>query len=294
MLLRRQVGAVMRVSVCVGDYAKTPYCIPGLEMNVYCLEELSYCLKENAFLLDLSLMNDGLLHWIDQECGQKELTRALYPLIHRQGSLSAFVGMVLNYTGLYNETETREVEQILKQGAGLSRIEKRKSQVDYLVKKKKYMAAIREYDNLIAKWRELEKKEEPLPAVSCLSAILHNKGVALAGLMLYDRAAECFLAAYETVQDPDCYRDYLAAKRMTLSEEEYVGFAAEQAEDYGHTLDLEKDLEQILNEWEQQPEYLLLYNRRERRNGVDRQSYYAEGDRMIQTLKDSYRSCVSI
>ena len=284
----------MRVSVCVGDYAKTPYCIPGLEMNVYCLEELCYCLKENAFLLDLSLMNGGLLHWIDQECGQKELTRALYPLVHRQGSLSAFVGMVLNYTGLYNETETREVEQVLKQGAGLSRIEKRKSQVDYLVKKKKYMAAIREYDNLIAKWRELENKEEPLPAVSCLSAILHNKGVALAGLMLYDRAAECFLAAYETDQDLDCYRDYLAAKRMTLSEEEYVGFAAERAENYGHTLELEKDLEQLLEEWEQQPEYLLLYNRRERRNGVDRQSYYAEGDRMIQTLKDSYRSCVSI
>lgn len=284
----------MRVSVCVGDYAKTPYCIPGLEMNVYCLEELCYCLKENTFLLDLSLMNDGLLHWIDQECGQKELARALYPLVHRQGSLSAFVGMVLNYTGLYNETETREVEQVLKQGAGLSRIEKRKSQVDYLVKKKKYMAAIREYDNLIAKWRELENKEEPLPAVSCLSAILHNKGVALAGLMLYDRAAECFLTAYKTDQDPDCYRDYLAAKRMTLSEEEYVGFAAERAENYGHTLELEKELEQFLEEWEQQPEYLLLYSRRERRNGVDRQSYYAEGDRMIQTLKDSYRSCVSI
>ena len=284
----------MRVSVCVGDYAKTPYCIPGLEMNVYCLEELCYCLKENTFLLDLSLMNDGLLHWIDQECGQKELTRALYPLIHRQGSLSAFVGMILNYTGLYSETEAREVEQVLKQGAGLSRIEKRKSQVDYLVKKKKYMAAIREYDNLIAKWRESENKEEPLPAVSCLSAILHNKGVALAGLMLYDRAAECFLAAYETDKDPDCYRDYLAAKRMTLSEEEYVAFAAERSEDYGHTLGLEKELEELLEEWEQQPEYLLLYNRQERRNGADRQSYYAEGDRMIQTLKDSYRSCVSI
>lgn len=284
----------MRVSVCVGDYAKTPYCIPGLEMNVYCMEELCYCLKENAFLLDLSFMNDGLLHWIDQECGQKELSRALYPLIHRQGSLSAFVGMILNYTGLYDEAETREVEQVLKQGAGLSRIEKRKSQVDYLVKKKKYMAAIREYDNLIAKWRELENKEEPLPAVSCLSAILHNKGVALAGLMLYDRAAECFLAAYETDQDRDCYRDYLAAKRMTLSEEEYVAFAAERAENYGHTLGLEKELEKLLEDWEQQPEYLLLYNRRERRNGIDRQSYYAEGDRMIQTLKDSYRNCVNI
>lgn len=283
----------MRVSVCVGDYAKTPYCLPGIEMNVYCMEELCYCMKENAFLLDPALMNDGLLHWIEQECGLKELARALHPLVHRQGSLSAFVGMMLKFTGLYTEAEAMEVEQVLKQGAGLSRIEKRKSQVDYLVKKKKYLSAIREYDNLTVKWRELEEKGEPLPAVNCLSSILHNKGVALAGLMLYDRAADCFLAAYETDQDPDCYRDFLAAKRMTLTEEEYVAFAAERAENYGHTLNLEKELELLLGEWEQQPEYLLLYNRRLRRSGIERQSYYEEGDRLIQALKDGYRSSVS-
>lgn len=283
----------MRVSICVGNYAKTPYCIPGLEMNAYCMEELCYCLKENAFLLDTSLMNDGLLHWIEQECGLKELARALHPLVHRQGSLSAFVRLILDYTGFYTPEESAEVEQVLRQGAGLSRIEKKKSQVDYLVRKKKYLSAVREYDNLTARWREMEGKGDPLPAAACLSSILHNKGVALTGLMLYDRAAECFLEAFQTDGDPDCYRDYLAAMRMTLSEEDYVAFAAERAENYGYTLELEKELEQILGEWEQQPEYLLLNSRRARRGGVDRQSYYEEGDRLIQALKDGYRNSVS-
>lgn len=283
----------MRVSVCVGDYAKTPYGIPGLEMNVYCMEELCYCIRENAFLLDASLMNDGLLHWIDQECGLKELARALHPLVHRQGSLSAFVGLLLSYTGFYTPEEASEVERVLKQGAGLSRIEKRKSQVDYLVRKKKYLSAVREYDALTAIWRELEGKGEPLPATACLSAILHNKGVALTGLMLYGQAADCFLEAFETDGDPDCYREYLAAKRMTLSEEEYVAFAAEGTENYSQALELEKELERLLNEWEQQPEYLLLNSRRTRRGGDDRQSYYEEGDRLIQALKDSYRNSVS-
>ena len=45
----------MRVSVCVGSYAKMPYRIPGLGTDVYSMEELCYCLKENAFLLDLSV-----------------------------------------------------------------------------------------------------------------------------------------------------------------------------------------------------------------------------------------------
>ena len=280
------------VNVCVGDYAKTPYSIPGLEMNVYSMEELCYCLKENSFLLDLTLMNDRLLHWIEQECGLKELSRLLHPLVHKKGSLSAFVDMILKFVGLYGEAVRREVEQTLKQGAGLSRIEKRKNQVDHLVKKKKYLAAVREYDSLLSKWRELEEAGEPLPAVGCLSAILHNKGVALAGLMLYTKAAESFLSAYEADGDPNCYRDYLAAKRMELSEDAYVSFAAGQKEGYEYTLELEKDIDRFMEEWEQQPEYLLLFNRREARS-FDRQRYYGEGERLIRTLKDSYRNSVN-
>ncbi len=283
----------MRVSLCVGDYAKTPYSIPGMEMNVYCMEELCYCLKENAFLLDLSLMNDGLLHWMEQECGLKELSGILYPLVHRQGSLGVFVKTILEYTGFYDRAEIGEVEQALRQGAGLSRIEKRKSQVDYLVSKKKYMSALREYDSILANWSELEERGEPLPAAGCLAAIRHNKGVAYTGLMLYERAAECFREAYETDNNPESYRDYLAARRMSMSEDSYVAFAAGRTEDYQHTLELEKDLEQILREWESSPEYLMLYGRRERRNAMDRQSFYEEEDRLIQTLKDNYRNSVS-
>lgn len=283
----------MRVSACIGNYAKTPYCIPGLEMNVYCMEELCYCMKENAFLLDHSLMNDRLLGWIGQECGLQELAGALHPLVHRQGSLSSFVSTILEYTGLYERPVIREVEQMLKKGAGLSRIEKRKSQVDYLVKKKKYVAAIREYDSLLANWQEMEGKGEPLPTVSCLAAILHNKGTALTGLMLYDRAAECFLAAYRTDGSEICYRDYLAARRLALSEEEYVAFAAEQPEGYEYTMKLEKDMERFLDEWERQPEYLMLYKRREDRHGADRQRYQEESERLIQSIKDGYRSSVS-
>ena len=47
----------MRVSVCVGEYAKTPYCVPELGINVFSMEELCYCMKENVFLLDFSIIN---------------------------------------------------------------------------------------------------------------------------------------------------------------------------------------------------------------------------------------------
>lgn len=279
----------MRVSVCVGNYAKTPYCVPGLEINVCCMEELCYCMKENAFMLDMSLMDDGLIEWIEQECGLKELAGALYPLIHKQGSLSGFAVMILEYVGFYDSETIREVEQVLKQGAGLSSIEKRKSQIDYLVRKKKYAAALYGYDLLLKRWEEQETEGAVLPAVSCLAAILHNKGVAFAGMMQYDMAADFFMLAYERDKREEYYIDYLAAKRMRLSENEYVALAAGAPEMYQHTLELEKKVERFSEEWEQQPEYLQLYNRREHRTGGDGKKYYEENERMIQLLKDNYR-----
>lgn len=283
----------MRVSVCVGNYAKTPYCIPGLEMHVYCMEELCYLLKEKAFLLDQSLMNDELLQWIDAECGRKELARTLYPQVHRKGSLSAFVTVILKDTGFYDSRTVDDVEQVLKLGFGLSRIEKRKSQIDYLVKKKKYTEAVREYDKLLATWKEQEKEGEPLPAVTCLSAILYNKGAALTGLMLYEKAAGCFLEAWENGGDTDCYKAYLAAKRMELTEGEYVAFAAEHSDRYSLTLELEKEIEAANNLWEEQPEYLQLNQSRELRQNGNMQKYYEENEKLVQNLMDSYRSSVS-
>lgn len=280
----------MRISVCVGNYAKTPYCIPGLEMYVYSMEELCYCMRENAFLLDVSLMNDGLLDWIERECGLRELARTLSPLVHRQGSLSAFVSAILRYVGFFGEEIRLEVEQALKQGAGLSGMEKRKNQIDYLVKKKKYRQALRGYDELLEKWREAEETQtaDTLAAPDFLARIWHNKGVAYAGLMFYASAAECFQRAYELDGDEECCVDYLAARRMELPEEDYVSFAAEHGEWYLSALALEKKLEKSLEEWEQQPDYLRLYNRKALR-ASDRRGFYEDSERLTWALKEGYR-----
>ena len=101
----------MKASLCVGRYATTPYCIEGIDVFIYSMEELCYCIKENAFLIDVSLMNDGLLEWIDRECGLRDLVKILNPLVHKAGSLSAFVTVILEYTGFYGPEVIRQVEQ---------------------------------------------------------------------------------------------------------------------------------------------------------------------------------------
>lgn len=283
----------MKASLCVGEYCENPYNIESLELKVYCMEELSYCLKENAFLLDLSLMNDKLVDWIGEECRVHDLAKQLYPMVHKQGSLSVFVVTILQYVGMYDPEEISQVEQVLKQGAGLSNMEKRKSQIDYMVEKRKYAAAIRGYDLLLETWSDLEKEGKELPAGKVRAAILHNKGVALTGLMLYDKAAYYFREAWQTDPDREHLDAYLAAKRMELPEDEYVAFAAQNPENYTESLELEKRIEQFEREWEQQPEYRQLKLRGEWRTG-DRVKYDAENERLTQALKNSYRTSVSI
>ena len=278
----------MRITVCVGDYATTPYCIPGLEIEVFSMEELCYCMKENAFLLDFSLLDDELVDWIERQCGLKELAKKLYHLVHKSSSLSAFAVTILEYTGLYEESIIQQIEQVLKKSAGLSTVEKRKSQIDYLVQKRKYISAVRGYDQLLKNWGEFENEQGQPPAIPTRAAILHNKGIAYAGLMLYTQAAECFLEAYEVGADEEDYMSFLTAKRLELTENDYVTFAAEQTKNYQYTLELEKKVERLMQEWEQQPEYLRLYNRRELR-GVDWQKYYEENDSITQALKNGYR-----
>lgn len=288
----------MRVSVCVGNYARSPYRVPGLEINVFSMEELCYCIRENAFLLDLSFLDDRLLAWIGRECGLRELADKLHSLVHRKGSLSAFAIAILRYVGFFDEKTIQETEKVLKQGVGLSGIEKRKNQIDYLVKNKRYRSALRGYDDLLRNWKIDGGEDDSGPADKMKSAlpgkkefvakIWHNKGVAYVGLMLYEAAAECFRQAFELDGSETYCMDYLAAKRMQLSGKAYVDFTAEHGEWYELVLELEKKVEKVSDEWEQQPDYLRLYNRREMRSS-DKQKYYEENDRLIQALKGSYR-----
>lgn len=284
---------MMRVSVCVGDYATTPYCIPGLEQQVSCMEELCYCLRENAFLLDLSLLDEKLVDWIDRECGLKALAKELYPMVRKQGSLSAFVSLIMEYVGLYDVTAIRELEGVLKESSGLSGMEKRKNQIDYLVRKKKYPAAVHRYDDLLSGWLEEAERGIEMPGSKVKAGILHNKGVALAGLMEYEAAAECFREAYETDANEESYMAYLAAKRIGLTEGDYLAFVAEQPNSYERSLNLEKKIERLEDGFRGQEAYMRLEELKEWRFGGDKQKYYDELEKIARTLKENYRNSVN-
>lgn len=282
----------MDARLCVGNYAAVPYCFEKLNLRVYCAEELCYVLKENAFLLDTDVMEDGLVRWVDAECGLKELAEKLHHLIHKKGSFSMFVSCILEYVGFYDSETVERTVQTLKKGQGLSLYERRKIRIDALAKQKKYQAAIREYEELLEVFRTNAKPEKETASVSAgaeiYASILHNEGVAWCGLMRYDMASEFFREAYETDRGQESLKAYLAAKRMVLGDREYVEFVSAEPEYANAALSLEKEIEAHNTEWEQEIDYDRM-NRRVQLKQEDEAGYMDENRHLLEALKEEYR-----
>ncbi len=280
----------MRLTISIGEYSTTPYTIPGLEVPVYCLEELCCQLRENAVLVDRNVMTRDLVDWIRVSLGLSELAEMLYPLVQRQGSLSSFVGMILEYAGLYDYSVVSEVCAILKKGAGLSTIERHKQQIDYLTEKHQYQGAIRGYYGLLEKWKQIEERDQSiLPGKEVLASIYHNLGVARAGLMEYGAAGEAFYQSWQISEDPAEYETWLYSRRMELSEEDYIAFCAEHPEDHEKFLKIEKKMKELNRNWDDSSEAKALLARRELRERHQASDYYKDNLRVVGALKDHYR-----
>ncbi len=276
-----------RISLCMGDYAKTPYCVKDLTMEVSCLEELCYLIYENAYLLDMTFMDLNLADWLENECGLKELAGNLRSYIRMHSSLSNFATAILEYSGVYEDSKIKHVDKILKDGSGLSGLEKRKKQVDFMLTKGETSAAIKQYDMLLIRWEE-ENQTRNEGSDRLRASILHNRGSAYAFLYKYKDAAASFWAAYEAEPDPVHFKAYLSATKLYMSDTEYLNFISGLGERYEHSLWLERHLMELYGEYENEPDKLFLNELKELKTS-DKQAFYAKLDKIADDLKKLYR-----
>lgn len=269
-----------QVTLCLGNYAQNPYNIELMCAKVYCVEELCYLLRENAFLLDRQIVDKRLADWIEEECGLPELAKSLRGYLHAGCSAAAFVSTILEYTGYCGREEIRGVEQLLKNNDGLDGGERLKIHADYLVQRGRYAAAVKEYGQLL----DREEAGEELKA-----KLHHNRGTAYAGMFLFAQAAEEYKQAYELTGNETELMHCLAAARLQLTEREYVDRIAGRPAVTEASLTLEGRLKQILSQWEASgtgEEYARLKELKETGSMAE---YYDEAGRAAAGLKDDYR-----
>ena len=210
-----------RVFIATGEVAKTPYRLEKIERNIYSIEELCYSLVQSAQFLDTSVMDPALVDWISNECGLPDLAAVLRPMLGRQRALTEFVSAILGYAGYVSQDKQIRTKQIVASGQGM---------------------ALEQYEALL--------EALPAPERSMRRQVYCRMGGIYTGLFRFRSAAECFGKAYDLLQDPEVYLQYLAAVRFSLSDAEYVSFVSEHPESYNASMELERRVRAAHEEYE--------------------------------------------
>lgn len=269
-----------RVILCTGERTKNSYYLEEPGVHVYCIEELCYLLVQNAYLLDESIVSRKLIDWIGRECRLPELGKRLYPYLNHKDRFEDFVLEILRDTGFPDAERIEAVQEAMKFGENLNIYEKRKKRIDGMAEKGKLETALLEYDRLLGEIPETEKN---------LSAGLwHNRGVVLAGLFRFGEAASSFATAYGLNGDRDSYFHFLAAKRMKLSDDDYVALVADREEAYEASMELEKKMDSLLAEYEETDTEKYLQQMKVWRNSEEAGRYYTETGKVVRKLKEKY------
>ena len=142
--------------LCQTEKAAVPYYIESISTNIYTLEELCYYLYHNLYLVDDTILNEGLCVWIEKELKLPSLAAKLRP------HLGKFADMEDVLYPVFKEINYLTYEELRTLNSRLMRINqehlavRKKRKGDALVKNGMYVNAIRTYQELL----ENEDSEE--------------------------------------------------------------------------------------------------------------------------------------
>lgn len=274
-----------RVLLCTGKYAKKPYCFENVCVNVYCVEEVCFLFASNPFMIDQSVMREELAQWLDNECGLTGLSHQLLNILGKGSQPGIFVNTIMSYVNYCSDVEVKKIDQVLQGNVGLNDFERQKKQADFLLKNRRYMLAIEEYDALCRRLPDTESSLKPV--------IYHNMGTAYAGIFMFGMAARYFKKAYDMMKNEESGIEFLTAQRLYLSEDAYIAFIGEHGEYYNLSMQVEKRLTAAREEFEASQENRMLTALKIYKDEGNAASYYEEIDKIIAKKKDEYREFVS-
>ncbi|MEG2232347.1 MAG: hypothetical protein RRX92_10060 [Lachnospiraceae bacterium] len=252
--------------------------------KIYSLEELCYYLCENLQMLDITWFNEEFLTWLAESCRLEELSLELSHLLKKKESLNSLVTTILRYAHYCEEAELTEITKQLTESAHMNQYEKRKSKIARSISRGNYLIALRESQQLLSEIGDTDMLLE--------GQILHNIGTLYADLYYFEQAADYFKEAYRKAGNDESYQAYLLAKKMLLTEEEYVDFLAGETHETAVLLELEQKTLEVTAMWKESEEKAKLDSIQAWKSGKRAADYYDAVETCISELEDNYRENV--
>ena len=204
---------------CKTPIAATPYYIEEVSLNVYSLEELSYFILNNVYLLSSKFMGTELCNWIGRELKLPNLSKELHQMVLNNSPLHIFVGHILSANGFASNKEIKDALAIISTFENKSEAERRKLRADRLMAGGKLVDAIYEYETLLS-----EEVSSTMPR-TVEGDVYHNLGCAFAKLFFFEEACRSFDEGYKRNQKKQTLYQLLYSARCAkdkASFDEYV------------------------------------------------------------------------
>ena len=265
--------------LCRSRYAKRPYYISNMAINIYSLEELCYYIYNNIYLIGTDLFDEGLISFIRNELSEPELSSQLEFLTEENAGLSELVITVLQYVDYYSPEEIANIRNIIDELDTQNPLERIKARADNFLSNKRYSSAIRNYDSVVN-----AKKDMELPDVF-YGGVWHNMGVSYARMYDFYQAKRCFERAYVLNRSEESKKAALYAECLNNNgkyndsedEEEYIAC---------------REIETVMDHATMEPSYDKVKELSDLHEEGNITGYYDKVDRLIEKWKNDYRNYV--
>ncbi|MCR5098643.1 MAG: hypothetical protein K6B14_06815 [Lachnospiraceae bacterium] len=173
---------------CRHPIAANPLYIEDSSHNIYSLEELSYYIRQNPYLVTSDLMSAELCDWIRDELSDEELSEQLSFAMNENVPLHLFVTRLLSGCGYLTAREIKDTIDVIEKLESLSDDERKKVRSDELLRSGKLIDAIYAYDSILGSGHDIDD--------ALFADICHNKACAYAWLMFFEEASENYEKAF--------------------------------------------------------------------------------------------------
>ncbi len=272
--------------LCRRPIAATPYFIDDASLNVYSLEELSYYIAHNVYLVSTEFASVELCNWLGRELGMTEEEAELLQCLEEGKALHVFIGKLLNFCDYLTSEEINDILETISTFENKSPEECAKIRADRLLDKDKIIDAIYEYENILD-----NKKKNELPK-EFAGDIWHNLGVCYARLFFFDEAAVCFEYAYQLNRKKISLEAMLCTYRCKKDEE---GFNI-QVEKYFVPEDLVDKIKKFVTDTSTSADVMKFADRisRMKSDFFEESSYQNQLAAIINRWKEEYNEICNI
>lgn len=201
--------------LCHRKKAKHPYEISRVHKRIYTIEELCYYLCNNLYLIDYTIVNEQLCHWIAEELELDEMADVLIGQLRNNCTVEQFVVCVLNESKIYSPGEMAHIQNVIEKLKNQREVERQKFKADTLMECGELESAILVYMSILNGERDGSVDKRFYGRVyACLAA-------AYGRAFLYEESAKMYEQAYRICENKSMLEGYLYACYRYMSSEEY-------------------------------------------------------------------------